>query len=778
VAQRRIVFLGNCQALALQRFCQRFLAPRRDDGTSAIDIAAYDVAQARRQLDEADVIVEQVFDHPLDIGVAIASGAGKVIRFPNVYAVFYWPYTNQRHPRNDEIGKGYDEGPYPNEMGDSFLNRLIAEKVPAEEAAEIYLREDMAPRADRIFELNADMQQKRDAAAGLDVQSHVARHFRDDYLFRTSAHPNMRIFSVVAEEVFGRLGYTKAQVADALAAQRVAPFPQVALPIHPGVIQHFGLRFANAETRYPYFDEGGYSFAEYIRRYVNFEWNAALRDAFRLAASDPEGALAALDAAVVHSPRSAAAARVKADLLVQRRDYAAAVSAARRAVALDDADLRNWLALARAYRLAGAFDDAREALARAGSIAPRDAEVRIEAAHLASAGGLAAAAVDEARRAADIEPGTARFHAVLSEFLVQAGRVDEAADAARQALALDPAHAGHRLALADRLERQGHVAEALAAIRGVIAEGAGGVHAHVRLAQVSARAGDLDGAEAAFRQAIAMAPENPELRLALADILDRNGKSAEAAAILAALTAANPEDAHLHARLGHFLGRAGDVPAAEAALRRAVGLAPGDAGPSRSLVALLHQSGRHAEALAAVQSMTAAGHADKDTLGWLGHLLAQSEDFAGAEAAFRRAVAAAPGEARFLLALIDMLDRNGRTEEALAMIGDMVASGMRDRHTLGRLGHLHARLSDFAAAEAAYRQAIDAAPEEAGFRLALADMLDRQGRTAEALTTLRVTAANSGLGREVYQRLGDLLMRCGDSDAATAAFRRAEATVS
>jgi hypothetical protein len=262
VGTRKIVFFGNCQALALQRFCQRFLAPRTGDVTTVIDIAAYDVAKARIELGNADLVVEQVFDHPLEVDAASEIGADKVVRFPNVYAIFYWPYTNQRHPRNDEIGKGYDEGPYPNELGDSFLNRLILEHVPADKALEIYLREDVSARADRLLELNAEMQRKRDDAAGMDVQSHIARHFRDDHLFRTSAHPNMRVFSLVAKGVFRRLGYTKGMVETALVAQRMSPFPRVALPIHPGVIRHLGLRFASTETRYPYFDEGDYTFAE------------------------------------------------------------------------------------------------------------------------------------------------------------------------------------------------------------------------------------------------------------------------------------------------------------------------------------------------------------------------------------------------------------------------------------------------------------------------------------------------------------------------------------
>jgi tetratricopeptide (TPR) repeat protein len=529
VGTRKIVFFGNCQALALQRFCQRFLAPRVGDVTTVIDITACDVAKARVELGNADLIVEQVFDHPLEIDVVSEYGANRVVRFPNVYAIFYWPYTNQRHPRNDEIGKGYDEEPYPNELGDSFLNRLILEHVPADKALEIYLREDVSKRADRLFELNAEMQRKRDDAAGMDIQSHIARHFRDDHLFRTSAHPNMRVFGLVAEGVFRRLGYAKGMVEAALVAQRVSPFPRVALPIHPGVILHLGLRFASAETRYPYFDEGNYTFAEYVRRYVNFEWNAALRDAFQLAAREPERALAQIEEASRHSPRSAAAARVSSDLRIEKRDYPAAATAAQLAATLEPDDVRNWLALSRARRLAGEPDLADEALRGAINLAPVDAEVQIEAAHLAGSRGQWQAAAEEACLAVDIEPGTARFQASFSEFLAQAGAADKALAAASRAVEMDPDFPGYSLVLADRLDEAGRGEEAAAILRGLIAAGIGGAHAHVRLGQVLTRANDLDGAVAAFRQAVELAPEEAELRRVLASLLDHSGRFEEAA---------------------------------------------------------------------------------------------------------------------------------------------------------------------------------------------------------------------------------------------------------
>lgn len=841
MAKRRVVFFGNCQAQALSNLCRRFLAPRRDDSISAIIAPVKDLEYARREMASADIVVEQVFDHTLEIDPLAEKLGRKVVRFPNVYAIFYWPYTNQRHPRNDEIGTAYDAGPYPNEMGDSFLNRLIARGgVSPDDALELYLREDMSSRADRLFEINAEMQRKRDAATGFDIEGEIQRHFRDDHLFLTSAHPNMRIFSAVAEGILPQLGYARGQVRAALAAQRVSPFPHHALPIHPRIINHFGLTFATTDTRYPFFEEGEFTFAEYVRRYMTFEWNQQLRDALPMAVSDPDRALRELNAALQRSPRSATAKRVISDLLLRKHDHAGALAAATEATELEPTDPRNWLALSRVHRTARDFDPAGRTLDRAAAIAPVNAEITSEAAHLAASKEAWADAAEAAQRAVDIEPGAARLYLQLSDLLAHSGQLEPAVAAARRAVELEPDAAGSRLALADRLDRAGEGDEAVAIMQAVLAEGGRDPHAYARLGHLLARRNDFDGGAAALRRAVELAPNDPGLRIGLADILDRKGATAEAVDIARGLVAADSRDPHVHARLGHFLDRSGDsrgaeaafrravelapgVPhyaaslsdmlerdgraaeavavlqaiaegsgdphlhrrlshllfhsgdldAAEVALRRAIGLAPGERGFRRALVGLLDRRDRADEALAVVEELAEAGDRDKDTLGWLGHLRMKAGNLDGAEAAFRLAIDIAPDEARFRLALADTLDRKGRAPEALAAISKLVADGVRDRHTYGRLGHLSIRTGDLDGAESAFRQAIDIAPEETGFRLALADTLDRQGKHEEALAIVRKMVDDGVRDRHVYRRLGDLLSRTGDIAAANEAFRRA-----
>ncbi|HWB51009.1 MAG TPA: tetratricopeptide repeat protein [Stellaceae bacterium] len=129
----------------------------------------------------------------------------------------------------------------------------------------------------------------------------------------------------------------------------------------------------------------------------------------------------------------------------------------------------------------------------------------------------------------------------------------------------------------------------------------------------------------------------------------------------------------------------------------------------------------------------AAGSREPHHHARLSHFLSRIDDLAGAETAIRQAVALAPGDANLRRVLVGILDRDGRYDEALAAVREMIAAGMRDEDALGWLGHLVAWTGNLAGAAAAFRQAVDMAPMQSRFRLALADTLDRDGRAGVPL---------------------------------------------
>ena len=84
----------------------------------------------------ADIVVEQVFNGLNDI-VSDNIGADCLrIPYPMALGPYFWPYGSGSHVSNKfhEFAPHFPAGPWPAEAGDSYLNRLIARKVPTEAA--------------------------------------------------------------------------------------------------------------------------------------------------------------------------------------------------------------------------------------------------------------------------------------------------------------------------------------------------------------------------------------------------------------------------------------------------------------------------------------------------------------------------------------------------------------------------------------------------------------------------------------------------------------------
>ena len=333
---KKIGFIGNCQLGTLSILYSRLIADQSDVEVSYIPSYKPPDDDQRKIIAAADVIVRQVHDFDQEIG-EIKTDAS-VLLFPHVTGAFLWPYGGQEHPRNTTFPYFDESGPYPGEMGDSFLNRMIAEQVDADQAVSEYEKTDVAnvKRLDRLKELVLEKQRARDRACGYDFAGIIEARFRTESLFRTPNHLEIPLTMILAEQLFGRLGMDSAIVAAAAAAPPPGLFPASATPIHPAVAEKFGLTYADKSSRYRYFEEGSFTFAEYCSRYMRFEWNAGLAEGlYWHRHNEPEKALALLESSIAASPRSAIGRMVLSDLLARKGRLTEAVQHARSAAALE-----------------------------------------------------------------------------------------------------------------------------------------------------------------------------------------------------------------------------------------------------------------------------------------------------------------------------------------------------------------------------------------------------------------------------------------------------------
>jgi tetratricopeptide (TPR) repeat protein len=333
---RHLVFIGNCQTDTLSVLYRAVVSPLTGEQVSYLpSYVAADTAAAAL-VAGADVVVRQVLDFAPQTD-ELASQARSVL-VPLISAPYLWPCSGRAHPRNAPAPYLDPSGPYDAELGDSFLDRMIAREVPAEAAAAEYLAVDIVAlrHVDRMREISLDRQRAREeACGGYRLTEAIEARLPREKLFRTVNHPERPLTLLLAAQAFERIGVP----AECLAALESYPgplFPATEAPIHPAVARHFGLSYADAGARYRFFDEGRFTFEDYARRYMTYEWNPDLPHGLHLAHSGfPRQAIIMLRRALVASPGSATGHAVLGDLLAGQGELAEATACARRAAELE-----------------------------------------------------------------------------------------------------------------------------------------------------------------------------------------------------------------------------------------------------------------------------------------------------------------------------------------------------------------------------------------------------------------------------------------------------------
>jgi len=300
---RRVVFAGGTQAKALAKAYRLDIAADRDEDVFFIGAESLAREAAHRVIASADIMVMDLTTSGATVPDALIPAAADQIAVPVVQAPFLWPFAGRPHPQNTPIS-ALREGPYPADFGDSFLDSMMAEGAEPHEAVERYLALDIGYAAQLDEKLNSAMAalSALDAKSGFDLAGYVQRDFTRQNLFATLSRQRLPLFRHVAIEVFSRMGVPGVR-AEAIPE---APFAPGAMPIHPGVLRHFGMAAPLPDHRYPVLDEGTFTFEQYCRRYMRYEWNERLHMAMALAESDPAEAIPLLRRALDISPGSRA----------------------------------------------------------------------------------------------------------------------------------------------------------------------------------------------------------------------------------------------------------------------------------------------------------------------------------------------------------------------------------------------------------------------------------------------------------------------------------------
>jgi tetratricopeptide (TPR) repeat protein len=524
---RRILFYGNCQVQYIARVYAEQICPLNGDTARYLDInhTRFEQQNHRDAFTQADILVDQVFDVDDPIPPELIDPSKVRLRIPNMRGDFLWPFgTRERHPRHASFPAIHY---YGHEYGDTFLNRMVLQNVPAEEAVHKYLDVDFTKQRNlpRILEISMDRQLRRDRISGISVCGFMLDNLRSEFLFFSSGHPSERLLHLVTRPVLKEL-VGEEMTERALAAQYLGFSYWRIAPVHPNVARALSLNFVSATTRYLVYDEGYFTFEEYALRYMRGETVAELPETIRRYGElDPSALLAAATRSLAKAPMSPLAHRFCSQAQRRLGQPGQAVEWALRALGLEPENQQNITDVIAAFMESNDLAAAERWARLAISKFPREASVyhslcdvlaRSKHADLGKFAALAAA----------LQPGHVFGLLRAARHLLAAGEAGEAAALAGRAVALDPKSVEAAQLHTQILDSKRRNA--------VSARRQSEAKLHAQLAQLLMQDNDAAGAEGHYRQAIELDPWAASFHAGLAEALERQGRSEDSRAVLRA----------------------------------------------------------------------------------------------------------------------------------------------------------------------------------------------------------------------------------------------------
>jgi len=291
-----IVIYGNCQAGFFSDLLRRVssLAPH------------YEVAWIRNLpnpenlklltpdlIERTAVFLEQVGNFGND-GILRAGGELSIafpascrrIRFPPLFLTTLWPFVALDARNAPTILPAQMEGAYPNFLANRLVLQLMSEGASPETVLERFLATRITDVVDldRLHRLTMSKIRKLDQDSDIKVAGLIDAGFTRERLFTMQLHPSGAMCSRVARALLDAIGVATAEARVERLLDAVARWSGIGnydAPIHPQIVEHFGLEWAHGLS-YRYFDEGYFDFETSTRRYIGFDHIPELRFAAEL----------------------------------------------------------------------------------------------------------------------------------------------------------------------------------------------------------------------------------------------------------------------------------------------------------------------------------------------------------------------------------------------------------------------------------------------------------------------------------------------------------------
>jgi len=322
----------------------------------------------------------------------------------------------------------------------------------------------------------------------------------------------------------------------------------------------------------------------------------------------------------------------------------------------------------------------------------------------------------------------------------KAGRTEEAVARYEASIAADPDNMQSRYSLAQLYEIRRDTGAALAAYNGILYRDPKNVVLLNHVGEISFMSGRIEEARGLFNRAKSIMPSHPATCLWLALLAEQDEKYAEAAKQVHD-SAALSEDAGLNLRLSYYLTQADKLDEAVVVLEKASVRWTENEDIAYFLGLGYDDLKKYSKAVKMMERVLVLRPDHRDARFQLGAIYEKLQDIAKVELHFKKLLESHPNDA-----------------SALNYLGYSLA----DRDL---------KLDD---AEAYVRRAVELQPKKGAYLDSLAWVLFKRGKAEESLEILKKAVAMLPDDETVWEHLGDVRNKLGNSGAAWDAWKHAQ----
>lgn len=189
------------------------------------------------------------------------------------YPVFLplWPYHSSE-PRNDLVNdrpSRFSNRPICFPYGDAFVQSLLRQGLGKAEIIRKYLAIDWdeAMDLDALLAKVLDIQRAKERHTDVKIIDFIEGRFREKQLFVTMNHIGNDLAIHIVDQILEKIGL---EPLDPAVHRTISQLMAPELPIHPGIIDHFNLRYVTKDHRYRLDDRQLLTFEDYLGRYIDF----------------------------------------------------------------------------------------------------------------------------------------------------------------------------------------------------------------------------------------------------------------------------------------------------------------------------------------------------------------------------------------------------------------------------------------------------------------------------------------------------------------------------